>query len=117
MARREQVAIGVITMVGVLTKVGTHTIRILARDHEENIMLCSGSDKPEDGDAGFATGCKFTQSNGTIYHNAGDAKSAKFQYDLSSEPGVLSFPPSGMSKVKNLYVDPVSGKFMVEYEV
>ena len=49
---------------------------------EDGILLCYGTTKPTDGDAGYATGCIFIHTDGTngssIYFNDGSATSCDF---------------------------------------
>lgn len=63
-------------------KVGTPIVTVLEYDADSNVLKASGATVPTDGDAGYAKGCQFIQtdgSNGTVlYVNEGSATSADF---------------------------------------
>lgn len=75
----ESVTIGEATLEGVVQKIGTHDVRVLARNAVGLPIICVGDDVPHNGDAGFAIGCIFIDTaNGIPYFNVGTASVANF---------------------------------------
>ncbi len=52
MARRERMALGILAMIGIPKKVGTHVVRVLAEDHLGKVLICAGTDIPHAADVG-----------------------------------------------------------------
>jgi hypothetical protein len=79
MSKREEATIGQILWEGINQKVGTYTVTVLARNPQGHVLCATGDDPPEDGDAGFATGCIFIcPHDGLMGSNFGDETSSEF---------------------------------------
>lgn len=80
---------------GEVRKVGTPFVRILDIDTSENIRSAQGTTVPTDGDAGYAVGCTFVKTNGTVgatlYLNEGSTSSADFNAVAASAAGVTTW--------------------------
>jgi hypothetical protein len=77
MANMEEVIIGQIAWQGIKQKVGTYEVTVLARDARGDVLFAMGDDPPEDGDAGFASGCLLI-CGGLMGANFGDETEAYF---------------------------------------
>jgi len=67
---------------GEVKKVGTPVVRVIDYDNSDKVLRASGATVPTDADAGYAKGCVFIQTDGTIgstiYINEGSSSSADF---------------------------------------
>lgn len=67
--------------------VGTPSVLVLEWDRDSKVRRAEGATVPTDGDAGYATGCIFVQTDGgtetVLYVNEGSATSADFNPVLS----------------------------------
>jgi hypothetical protein len=77
MATREESTIGQIVWQGIKQKVGTYSFTVLAKNPQGQVLFCLGDDAPEDGDAGFASGC-LVICGGLLGSNFGDETNAYF---------------------------------------
>ena len=78
MARHQKRTFGEVTIAGANAKIGAVTTAVLLRNAENKIAVCSGATKPTDAGAGYAAGCMFVKSDGTVYFNAGTKTSCDF---------------------------------------
>lgn len=83
--------------IGKSHKVGTPTsVTVEEVDASMNVTRCKGTTVPTDGDSGFATGCRFTKTDGTAgtvtYINDGTAASADFNaYQSLGAAGAMQY--------------------------
>lgn len=78
MARHQKRTFGEVTIAGANVKIGAVTTSALLRNNEDKIALCTGATKPTDAGAGYASGCMFIKSDGTVYFNVGTKTSCNF---------------------------------------
>lgn len=77
MANMEEVTIGQIAWQGIRQKVGTYDVLVLARNSLGHVLFAAANEPPEDGDAGFASGCLLI-CGGLLGANFGDETDAYF---------------------------------------
>lgn len=75
-------AVDIIELDGSTDIVGTPRVAVLKVDSDKMVLLAKGITVPTDADAGYATGCIFIHTDGsvgtTVYINEGSATSADF---------------------------------------
>ena len=79
---------GVLQLKGRVYTPGTTSVRVLATDRDDKVLLATGTTVPSDAEAGYAKGCLFIDTDvadGTsgLYVNVGTTASANF--DLVSD--------------------------------
>jgi hypothetical protein len=72
-----------LVIAGVNTYAGAVVVKVLIKDDNDKIVLCTGLTKPTDGTAGFAKGCLFIDTDVTtgttgLYENVGTTASCSF---------------------------------------
>jgi len=94
-------AVDVLKLDGSSDVVGTPTITVLKVDSDNNVLLAKGATVPTDTDAGYAKGCIFIYTSGTvgttIYVNEGSATSADFNQQLSTSGSPTLTGVSGLT--------------------
>jgi hypothetical protein len=80
----EQITTGEIILAGIPNSMGSQSITVLLKDATEKILLATGTTLPTDGDAIFAKGCLFIDTDvatGTsgLYTNVGTSTSCVFK--------------------------------------
>jgi hypothetical protein len=67
---------------GEYLKIGTYYVNVIDFDADGNVTRATGANVPADSDKGFAKGCRFVKTDGsvgtTLYTNEGSASSADF---------------------------------------
>lgn len=86
---KEVSAVTIAQKLGATHKVGTPTsITVLEVDQANNVISAKGATVPTDGDSGFAKGCVFIKTGGSIgttkYTNEGSESSADFNASTSA---------------------------------
>lgn len=80
---------------GEKVKKGTPVVNVIEFDVDSNVTRCSGATLPTDGDAGYAPGCYFYKTTGTVgatvYINEGSKTSADFNAVAASSSGFTTW--------------------------
>lgn len=92
---------------GASKKVGTPSPTVISVDSSANVTEAKGATLPTDGDAGYAKGCRFTKTDGSVgtttYLNEGSASSADFNPVVTTaQAGVVGYAEVALTNAQVL---------------
>lgn len=98
--KKDKKVVGELQIVGQSETPGSTAVTALRKNSAGKITEAEGATVPTDGEAGFATGCRFVKTNGalgtTVYTNEGTSSACDFNVSLGLQTAEVSITNAQM---------------------